>query len=60
MSTPRAQRKAFAIYNDSSPRKVILFFGDNDLNLMLDMKAVGKEPMRHVQTLYRAFRTSVQ
>lgn len=55
-----AQRKAFAIYNDSSPRKVILFLSDDDLNLMLDMKASGKEPMRHVQTLYRNFRTSVQ
>lgn len=55
-----AQRKAFAIYNDSSPRKIILFLTDEDLNLMLDMKSAGKEPMRHIQTLYRNFRTSVQ
>jgi hypothetical protein len=55
-----AQRKAFSIHNDSSPRKIVLFLTDHDLNLMLDMKSSGKEPMRHIQNLYRAFRTSVQ
>lgn len=55
-----AQRKAFSIHNDSSPRKIILFLTDHDLNLMLDMKSSGKEPMRHIQNLYRSFRTSVQ
>ena len=47
-----AQRKAFAINNDSSPRKIIIFLSDDDLNRMLDMMASGKEPMRHLQTLY--------
>lgn len=55
-----AQRKAFAIYNDSNPRRIIIFLCDEDLNLMLDIKASGKEPMRHIQTSYRNFRTSVQ
>jgi len=55
------QRKIFSIYNDSSPnRKIILAFSDSDLEKMLDMKCVGEEPMRHVQKLYRTFRTSVQ
>ncbi len=55
-----ATRKAFSIHNDSNPRKIILFLTDNDLNIMLVMKSAGKEPMRHLQQLYRDFRTSVQ
>lgn len=54
------QRKAFSIYNDSNPRKIIVFLSDADLALMLDMRCEGKNPMRHVQQLYREFRTSVQ
>jgi hypothetical protein len=55
-----AMRKAFSVYNDSNPRKVILFLCDEDLIQMLDMKVQGKNPMRHMQSLYRKFRTSVQ
>lgn len=56
-----AQReKAFSIYNDSHPRKIILTLSDDDLNHMLDMKCAGGDPMRHVQELYRQFRTTVQ
>lgn len=55
-----AQRKAFSIYNDSTPRKVIVFLSDADLRQMLDQKAAGNSPTRHVQNLYRRFRTSVQ
>lgn len=55
-----ALRKAYAIFNDSSPRKVILVLSDNDLNKMLDMKCQGRDPMRYIQSLYRSFRTSVQ
>ena len=54
------RRKAFSVYNDSSPRKVILFVTDDDLSVMLDMRCQGKSPMRHLQRLYRDFRTSVQ
>lgn len=54
------KRKAFSIYNDSSPRKIILALSDKDLENMLDMKCKGEDPMRYVQKLYRSFRTTVQ
>jgi hypothetical protein len=54
------ERKAFSIYNDSHPRKIILTLSDKDLFDMLDMRCNGKDPMRHVQKLYRIFRTKVQ
>lgn len=54
------QRKAFSIYNDSHPRKIILVLSDKDVTAMLDLKCAGKDPMRYVQKLYRSFRTSVQ
>lgn len=53
-------RKAFSIYNDSIPRKIILTLCDTDLCCMLDMKCRGNDPMRHIQKLYRTFRTKVQ
>jgi hypothetical protein len=55
-----ATRKAFSIYNDSNPRKIILFLCDEDLERMLDQKVVGNSPTRYMQNLYRKFRTSVQ
>lgn len=54
------KKKVFSIYNDSHPRKIILILSDSDIRKMLDMKCSGKDPMRHVQSLYRSFRTSVQ
>ena len=54
------QRKSFSIFNDSHPRKIILTLSDEDLCNMLDMKCQGNAPMRHVQKLYRTFRTKVQ
>lgn len=54
------ERKLFSIYNDSSPRKIILVLSDDDLEKMIDMRCKGEEPMRHVQKLYRSFRTKVQ
>lgn len=54
------ERKAFSIYNDSTPRKIILTLSDIDLCNMLDMKRHGNEPMRYIQKLYRTFRTRVQ
>jgi hypothetical protein len=54
------ERKAFSIYNDSHPRKIILTLSDKDLFDMLDMRCNGNDPMRHVQKLYRTFRTKVQ
>ncbi len=54
------QRKAYSIYNDSFPRKVVLVLSDYTLLEMLDMKCAGEDPMRYIQKLYRAFRTRVQ
>jgi len=54
------RRKAFSIYNDSDPRKVILFVTDEDLARMMDMRCASISPMRHIQSLYRDFRTTVQ
>jgi hypothetical protein len=59
-ATPAQQRKAFLIYNDSNPRKIILMLSDNDLRDMLNMKCHGQDPTRFVQNLYRQFRQSVQ
>jgi len=54
------QRKAFSIYNDSHPRKIILFISDEDLGYMIDMKCKGNDPSAYIQKKYRQFRTSVQ
>lgn len=54
------ERKAFSIYNDSYPRKIILTISDADIHYMLDMKCKGNDPMRYIQKLYRTFRTKVQ
>jgi hypothetical protein len=55
-----ALRKAFSIYNDSNPRKIILFLSDQDLFELLDLKAAGKDTTKQIQKLYRTFRTTVQ
>lgn len=53
-------RKSFAIYNDSNPRKVILFLSDQNLTAFLDLKMSGKNPTAEMLKLYRRFRTGVQ
>ena len=55
-----SQRKAFSIFNDSNPRKIILFLSDADLIEMLDMKCQPQTPMRFIQKVYRKFRQTVQ
>jgi hypothetical protein len=55
-----ALRKAFSVYNDSSPRKIILFLSDQDLLDLLALKGAGKDPTRQIQKIYRKFRTAVQ
>jgi hypothetical protein len=55
-----AMKKVFSIYNDSTPRKIILFLSDQDIEHMLDQKVSGNNPTKHIQNLYRKFRTSVQ
>ncbi len=54
------QRKINSVYNDSSPRKIILVLSDKDIHQMLDQKCKGLDPMRHIQRLYREFRQRVQ
>ena len=54
------ERKTFAIYNKDGNRKLILVISDADIQTMLDMKCQGKNPMRHLQKLYRTFLTRVQ
>lgn len=53
-------RKTYSIYNDSSPRIIILSLSDSDLKNMLTQKCEGKNPMEFIRTIYRNFRTSVQ
>lgn len=53
-------RKVFSVFNDSDPKKVVLILSDQDLIAMLDQKCKGLDPMRHIQKIYRHFRTSVQ
>ena len=56
-----AQRlKAFAVYNRSAPRKVVLHLSDDDLRRMLLMKKADNEPSRLVQNKYREFMARVQ
>ena len=55
-----SQTKAFSIFNDSNPRKIILFLSDADLMEMLDMKCQLGDPMRFIQKVYRKFRQTVQ
>lgn len=58
--TDANQKKAFSIYNDSHPRKIILAVSDHGLLEMLDMKCHGQNPMRFIQKMYRQFRQTVQ
>jgi len=53
-------RKAFSIYNDATPRKIILFLSDEDIYELLNEKSAGKNPMKYIQSLYRKFKMSVQ
>ncbi len=53
-------KKCFSVYNDSNPKKIILVLSDKDMVLMLQTKGSSGDPMKHIQKLYRDFRTSVQ
>lgn len=53
-------RKAISIFNNETPRKVILFLSNEDLTKMIDIKCRSNNPMRYVQNLYRAFHTAAQ
>jgi hypothetical protein len=59
-ATDAQVRKCFSIYNDSQPRKVILWLSDRDLAKMLDMACAGQDAMIEVRAKYRTFRQTVQ
>ena len=59
--SPDAQeRKAFSIYNDSQPRRIILVLSDEDLIQLLDIVCREGDPTAYVRDRYRRFRQSVQ
>lgn len=53
-------RKAFSIYNDSTPRKIIVVLSDNDMTSLLDVVCRGGDPTNLVRAKYRRFRQDVQ
>ncbi len=52
--------KILSVYNDSTPRKIILVLSDHDLYALLDIRCNDKEPMQYIQNIYRTFRTKAQ
>jgi hypothetical protein len=58
--TEAVRRKLFSVWNDSSPRKVILVLADEHLKQLLALRSVGKSTTKWMQQHYRRFRTEVQ
>jgi hypothetical protein len=54
------RRKFFSVWNDSSPRKVILVLADTHLKELLALRGTGKSTTKWMQQHYRRFRTSLQ
>ncbi len=54
------RRKLFSVWNDSSPRKVILVLADEHLKELLALRGTGKSTTKWMQQHYRRFRTAVQ
>jgi len=54
------QRKIHSVWNDSSPRKVILTLSDQQLHELLDLRCNEGSPTKWMQRHYRKFRESVQ
>lgn len=54
------RRKIFSVWNDSSPRKVILTLTDAEMHELLELRCRGGSPTKWMQSHYRKFRTSVQ
>lgn len=54
------RRKIFSVWNDSSPRKVVLTLSDAEMHELLELRCRGGSPTKWMQSHYRKFRTSVQ
>jgi hypothetical protein len=54
------RRKLFSVWNDSSPRKVILVLADEHLKELLGLRGIGKSTTKWMQQHYRRFRAAVQ
>lgn len=60
LPTEAIRRKTFSVWNDSSPRKVILTLCDAEIRELLYLRCRGGSPTKWMQSHYRKFRTSVQ
>ncbi|MHB8637875.1 MAG: hypothetical protein ACYC96_15540 [Fimbriimonadaceae bacterium] len=58
--TEERQRKLYTVWNNVSPRKLVITLSDADFGALLDTKARGGNPTDFIQAKYRRFRTSVQ
>lgn len=58
--TDAVRRKLFSVWNDSSPRKVILVLADEHLKELVALRCAGKSTTKWMQAHYRRFRTDVQ
>jgi hypothetical protein len=54
------QRKIFLVWNDSTPRKIILILSDDQLRGLLDLRCHNGSPTKWMQKHYRTFRETVQ
>jgi hypothetical protein len=50
--------KAISIYNNL--KRIILILSDQDIELMINDRIIGKDPMRYLQKCYREFMVSIQ
>ncbi len=52
--------KTYSVFNNESPRKVILILHDGDIEAMLQLKEQGAYPTRYMQNKYRDFKEALQ
>ncbi|MBS1793392.1 MAG: hypothetical protein JSS81_06035 [Acidobacteria bacterium] len=53
-------KKTYSIFNNRTPRTVILGLCDDDLKLMMTQKCEGRNPTEFIRQKYRDFMTAVQ
>jgi hypothetical protein len=59
-ATEEIQRKINSVWNDSTPRKVILVLHDADVSHLLDIRCEGGSPTKWMQNHYRKFKMALQ